>query len=92
MNECRKICDSPHNREMPGIPICLGDTKKSSDAVLTNGKLLGIVTLGIVVWTAGWYLVDDIVSIITTNKAMRILLFSVIYLICAIIILLVGWV
>lgn len=77
---------------MPGIPICLGDNKKSSNAMLNNGKLLGIVTLGIVVWTAGWYLVDDIVSIVTTNKAMRILLFSVIYLICAIIILLVGWV
>ena len=60
--------------------------------MLNNGKLLGIVTLGIVIWTAGWYVVDDVVSIITTNKAMRILLFSVIYLICAIIILLVGWV
>jgi len=77
---------------MPGIPFSFS---KSSDdnqqAIETNSKLLMSYIIGIVLWTAGWYIVDDTVSIITTNKGLRILVFFGLFVICSIIVLLTGW-
>jgi hypothetical protein len=80
------------SKEMPGIPFSFS---KSSDdnqqAIETNSKLLMSYIIGIVLWTAGWYIVDDTVSIITTNKGLRILVFFGLFVICSIIVLLTGW-
>ena len=77
---------------MPGIPFSFS---KSSDdnqqAIETNSKLLMSYIIGIVLWTAGWYIVDDTVSIITTNKGLRILVFFGLFVIFSIIVLLTGW-
>ena len=77
---------------MPGIPFSFS---KSSDdnqeAIQANSKLLVSYIIGIVLWTAGWYIVDDTVSIITTNKGFRILIFLGAFIICSIVVLLTGW-